>query len=36
VPAIWNTAGEGVLILVAVLLEARLSRPTAGVEGATS
>ncbi|MFE9768014.1 ABC transporter permease [Streptomyces sp. NPDC005808] len=36
VPAIWNTAGQGVLILIAVLLDARLSRPVGGVEGSTS
>ncbi|MEU9207640.1 ABC transporter permease [Streptomyces sp. NPDC048415] len=36
VPAIWNTAGQGVLILIAVLLDARLSRPATGAEGRTS
>jgi ribose/xylose/arabinose/galactoside ABC-type transport system permease subunit len=36
VPAIWNTAGAGVLILIAVLLDARLSHRSEGVEGATS
>ncbi|MFC9849137.1 ABC transporter permease [Streptomyces sp. NPDC060223] len=36
VPAIWNTAGQGALILIAVLLDARLSRPAGGVEGSTS
>ncbi|MGW3628075.1 ABC transporter permease [Streptomyces sp. NPDC000880] len=36
IPAIWNTAGQGVFILIAVLLDARLSRAASGVEGATS
>lgn len=36
VPAIWNTAGAGVLILIAVLLDARITHRSKSVEGARS